>query len=165
MTPYSDVFGSFLDLILQDSTFLIKNDNADLQREINNTRLLKLMTKAISCMYLVKDSKDFEINFIEMRDDENMQFVESLTQIEIDLIAYFMFECYINEETVAKIKALKSLSFSDDEIKTFSPSNSLKEFNSAFESLKKDNIDRVKLYKRRDRSTMKYKRFDMNFGL
>lgn len=163
MTPYELVFESFLDLIIRDTTFFIKNPDKEVVKLISDKRMKKLLKHAITNIMLVKDSKDFEINFVEQQDDENNRFNVSLNSLEIDLIAYFMWQVYIEEEVVVRLRALKTIGFSDDEIKHFSPAESLKQFNASLDRLKEENENRVKSYKRRDRSTLKYKRFDFNF--
>lgn len=151
MTPYNKVFDSFLDLIIRDTTFFIKNPDVNIVKAVSQERMIKLLNHAITNMMLVKDKRNFEINFMNIRDDINLQFTEELTPIEIDILAYYMFQCYVDEEVVVRLKKLKELGFSDDEIKTFSPANSLKEFNATFATLKYNNEDKVKEYKRRSR--------------
>lgn len=155
MTPYSEVYDSFKDLVIRDTTFL-KNHPT----EFVEVRLLKLLNHALTNMILVKDNKDFEINFFAIKDDMLLAFKEDIKPLEIDLIAYYMWQCYVDEEVVTRLKALKTLGFNDDEIKSFSPANSLKEFNATFEKLKQDNEAKLKQYKRISRDTLKYKRFD-----
>lgn len=165
MTPYSEVFDSFRNLIIRDTTFLIKNPNQDIVKQVSEKRMVDLLRHAITNMMLVKDNKDFEINFMSIRDDELMQFKEQLNDFEIDILAYFMWQCYIEEEVVTRLKSLKTLGFSDDEIKSFSPAESMKQFNNSLDKLKSENVRKVKEYKRRNRDTFKYKRFDYNFGM
>lgn len=158
MTPYSEVYDSFKDLVIRDVTFF-----KDHPEEFIEIRLLKLLDHALTNIVLTKDNKDFEINFIELRDDENNTFTEKLNKLEIDIIAYFMWQCYVDEEVVSRLKALKTLGFSDDEIKSYSPAESMKQFNASFERLKSSNIDMLKQYKRIGRDTFRYKRFDYVF--
>lgn len=163
MTNYDVVFDSFLDLIVRDTTFFIKNDNKDIEKLINETRKLKLLKRAVSNMMCVNDRFDFEINFMNIMDDNNLCFTQELTLIEVKLLAYYMWISYIEEEVVLRLKALKTLGFSDDEIKTFSPANSLKEFNATFDSLKKTTDNKVREYKRRGRLDFKNKMHKFNF--
>lgn len=158
MTPYSEVYDSFRDLVIRDVTFL-----KDHPQEFVETRLLKLLDHALTNMVLTKDSKDFEINFLEIKDNVNKQFTETLNKLEVDIIAYFMWQCYVEEEVVTRLKALKTLGFSDDEIKNFSPAESMKQFNASLDNLKNGNVNKLKQYKRISRDSLKYKRFDYIF--
>lgn len=163
MTPYEIIFNSFRDLIIRDTQFLIKSPDAQLVEQVATERMVKLLTHAITNILLAKDNKDFDIDFVGAMNHELMQFDAELTALEVDMIAYFMWQCYIEEEVVTRLKALKTLGFSDDEIKTFSPSATLKEFYNALDNLKRGNEDKVKMCKRRSRDDFKYKRFDYNF--
>lgn len=164
MTPYDVVFNSFLDLIIRDTTFFIKNEDKNIEKTLNETRKLKLLKHAVTNMMCVRDKQDFEINFMEIMDDITLSFKEELTLIEINLLAYYMWMAYIDEEVVVRLKALKTLGFSDDEIKTFSPANSLKEFKSTYNALRVENEYKVKEYKRRGRLDFKNKIHKFNFG-
>lgn len=164
MTPYSEVFNSFKDLIIRDTTFFIKNPDATTVEQIAEIRMLKLLNHAITNIMLVRDKRNFEINFLEVMDNNLKQFNEDLTRIEIDIIAYFMWQCYIDEEVVVRLKELKNIGFSDDEIKFFSPANSLKEFKDTYDKLKNENINRVKEYKRRGRKDFKLKTHNFIFN-
>lgn len=163
MTPYSEIFNSFMDLIIRDTTFLVKNPDVETELKVSETIMLRLLNHAITNMLLVRDSKDFEINFLQIKDDENMRFNEDFNSLEIDIIAYFMWQCYIEEEVVTRLQALKTLGFSDDEIKSFSPAESMKQFRDSLDKLKSENILKVKQYKRISRKDFKYKRFDYSF--
>ena len=162
MTPYSKVFDSFKDLIIRDTTFFINNPNQDIVLKVSEDRMLKLLSHAITNIVLVRDSRNFQINFMEIRDDMNMQFTEMLTDIEIDLLAYFMWQCYIDEEFTLRFKELRRMGFSDKEITIFSPANTLKEFTSCVATLKSENTQRVIEYKRRDRKNLSLKGYKFN---
>lgn len=159
MTPYSDIFDSFRGLLIRDDRFF-----KEPPKEILEVRMVKLLKHAVTNMMLVKDKRDFEINFMAIMDDVLMQFNEELTLLEIDLLAYFMWQCYIEEEVVVRLRELKNIGFSDDEIKFFSPANSLKEFNDTYSKLKNENANRVKEYKRRGRLDLKLKTHKFIFG-
>lgn len=163
MTPYEVIFDSFCDLIIRDTQFLIKNEDDALVEAIATERMIKLLTHAVTNILLAKDHKDFDVDFVGAMNHTFMQFDIELTALEVDMIAYFMWQCYIEEEVVTRLKALKTLGFSDDEIKTFSPAATLKEFYNALDNLKRGNEDKVKMCKRRSRDDFKYKRFDYNF--
>ena len=163
MTPYSKIFNSFMDLIIRDTTLLIKNPSGDVVSKVSETMMIRLLEHALSNMILVRDNKDFEINFLQEKDDVNMKFNEELNSLEIDIIAYFMWQCYIEEEVVTRLQSLKTLGFSDDEIKSFSPAESMKQFRDNLDKLKAENVLRVKQYKRLSRKDLKYKRFDYSF--
>ena len=80
MTPYSEVFSKFKTLIIRDVTFF---KNIDVDKVLSDRRCLSLMDSAITNMYLTEDSKDMPINFIQLRDDGNMTFVDTLNDIEV----------------------------------------------------------------------------------
>lgn len=159
MTPYEVVFDSFKDLMIRDNRILTEPP-----KELLKIRLLKLLKHAITNMMLVKDKRDFEINFISIMNDKEMVFNEDLTLIEIDIIAYFMWQCYIDEEVIVRLKELKNMGFKDDEIAFFSPSMTVKEFRSIYNNLVYENAERVREYKRRGRMDMKLKTHKFMFG-
>lgn len=159
MTPYSDVFDSFRGLLIRDDRFF-----KEPPKEILEVRMVKLLKHAVTNMMLVKDKRDFEINFMSIMDDALMQFNEELTLLEIDLLAYFMWQCYIEEEVVVRLRELKNIGFRDDEIAAFSPSGTVKEFRSTYNLLVHENINRVKEYKRRGRLDFKLKTHKFRFG-
>lgn len=159
MTPYEHIYSSFMDLVIKDDTFF-KNHPQEMIEE----KMFRLLDKAITSMYLIPCKKNFELNFIEVRDDVLKVFTSTLNMIEINLIAYFMFQEYIEQDVVAKIRALKTLGFSSKEISSFSPANSIKEFNASFEILKQENKARLIQYKSIARDTLQYKCFDYSLN-
>ena len=158
MTPYTSIYSSFMDLVIKDDTFFKGHPE-----EILETRMYNLMDKAVTSMYLIPSRKDFEINFLDIRDDDLKVFNETLNNIEINLIARFMFQEYIEQDVVQKIKALKTLGFSSKEISSFSPANSLKQFDASFSLLKSENASMLTQYKNMSRTTLKRKKFDYQF--
>lgn len=152
MTPYGDIFDSFRILLIRDDKFF-----KDHPEELLEARMVKLLKHAVTNMMLVKDKRDFEINFMSIMDDSLMQFNEELTLLEVDLLAYFMWQCYIEEEVVVRLRELKNIGFRDDEIAAFSPSGTIKEFRSTYNMLVHENINKVKEYKRRGRLDLKLK--------
>ncbi|MEG0086864.1 MAG: hypothetical protein RR817_10355 [Niameybacter sp.] len=163
MTPYEMVFDSFLDLIIRDDTFFVKNPDANLVNTMAEQRLLKLMKHALTNLMMVRDNKNFEINFMKICDDISWQFTEDLNAMEVDLIAYFMWQVYIDEEYTYRFRELRRLGFTDKDINQFSPANSITQFNKAVYSLKQENINRVKAYKSRRRDDFTFKRFNFDF--
>lgn len=158
MTPYESIYSSFMDLVIKDETFFKGHP-----QEIIEMRMYNLMDKAITSMYLIPSRKDFEINFLTIKNDELKAFDETLNSIEINLIARFMFQEYIEQDFVQKIKALKTLGFSSKEISSFSPANSLKQFDASFNLLKNENVSMLTQYKNMSRTTLKRKLFDYQF--
>lgn len=158
MTLYEDVFNGFKDLVIRDEKFF-----KDHPQNFLIQRMLKLMKHAITEMLLVRDRHNFEINFMDILDDKNMCFTIDLTPIEIDLLSSFMWQVYINEEVVMRLKQLKNIGFSDDEIKFFSPAESMKTFNATFDSLRESNCEKVREYKRRGRLDFKIKTHNFLF--
>ena len=164
MTMYSEVYASFTDLIIRDTKFFIKNHSMDLVKQISEKRMFRLLKHAITNMMLVEDKRDFEINFMAIMNNESMVFEEDLTMIEIDLLAYFMWQCYIEEEVVTRLQALKTLSFKDDEIAAFSPNGNIKEFRNTYNLLVEENKKRVREYKRRRRKDFMIKTHNFIFN-
>lgn len=158
MTPYETIYSSFMDLVIKDDTFF-----KDHPQEMIDKRMLNLMDKAITSMYLVPSKKDFEIDFLAIRNDNLLLFEDTLNNVEVNLIARFMFQEYIEQDIVKKIRALKTMGFSSKEISAFSPANSLKQFDASFELLKNENYSRLHQYKNISRTTFKYKQFVYNF--
>lgn len=163
-TPYSEIYELFQNRIIRDTTFFIKNGTKEEIIEVAEYRMLQLMNQAIKEILLIKDKSNFEVNFLN-KDDNSSEFLFELNEIEKNLIADFMFECYVTEDYLTRWQALKQRYFTDNEIKIVmnSPANSLKEFNSSVRELHNDNISKVKIYLRRSRDTWKYKPTDYNF--
>lgn len=157
-TPYSEIYDIFLDLISNDTTFFIRNEDRTINQDFTNERMKKLLNRAIINIKLINDKKDFEID-LDNKDNENDTLLYEATQIEKYLIATYMFASYIDEEFVVRIKELKRIGFSDKEIEItmFSPSQSLKEFNNSVARIKSENESNVKMYLRRGRLDNKYK--------
>ena len=157
-TPYEKVYKSFMDLVLKDRKFFIDHPEKMLEE-----RLLNLLDKGLTSMYLVPTRKNFELNFMAIRDDDLLVFTEDLSVIEISLIAYFMFQEYIEQDVIERMRALKSIGFKSDEIISFSPANTIKEFYAGLDSLKAENCSKLKQYKSISRDTYEYKSFDFKF--
>lgn len=163
-TPYQKIYGMFKDRIGNDRKFYIKNDDVNIVNQFANMRMMKLLNQAIYYMYTCdeSDKRDFEIDF-NNRDDMLEQFNIELKDNECQLIADAMFCKYINEQTIDKLNALRNIGFKDDELVQFSPANTLKEFNATIDLLNNKTINSIKAYKKRDRSSGKYKNFNYDF--
>ncbi len=157
-TPYKRIYDSFMDLVLKDDKFFI-----DHPQKMIEIRLLNLLDKGLTGMYLVPTRKNFELNFMAIRDDDMATFTEDLTIVEINLIAYFMFQEYIEQDVVERMRALKSIGFKSDELVSFSPANTIKEFYAGLDSLKQENTAKLKQYKSMNRDTYEYKSFSFKF--
>lgn len=165
VTKYSEVYEAFLDRIYQDDTFFVADEEIEKVKELTEKKLKKLMDIGLYRLMLSDGKRDFQVNFLEHMDDENDTFTIELSLVEIQLIADLMFEVYVNENFIVRIKELRKVGFQDSEIKLFihSPANSLKEFNASYESLRQENKDKIYNYKQRDRKSLKYIPF--NFSL
>jgi hypothetical protein len=165
-TPYSEIYELFLLKIVRDKTFFIQTQTEVEQEQIAEIRMKGLLNQAIYNIVLIKDKKNFDVNFFD-KDDVNNTFLFELYPIEKGLIADYMFENYVSEDYVDRWQALKQRLFTDDEIKVIlnSPANSLKEFHSSIRDLKKDNESKVRMYLRRNRKDLKYKSFNYDFNI
>lgn len=161
-TPYSEIYEIFLDLVKKDTKFFIMNEDGTVNQLPTIERMKKLLNRAIVEIKLVRDKKDFEID-LDDKDNDNEELLFEATNIEKNIIADYMFACYIDEEFVVRINELKKIGFTDSELRYFSPANSLKEFNSAVLSMNQKNENKVKMYLRRGRLNHKYKLYDYNF--
>lgn len=163
-TPYNKIYVLFQDRIEKDSKFYIKTESNEINKEFAQMRMKKLLQEAVYYLYSYddKDKDDFQVNFHD-KDDALDEFLFDLTDNECHLLADVMFKQYIDKEVVAKLNALRSIGFKDDELVQFSPANTLKEFNSSIELLRQKTNAYIKACKKRDRATGKYISFNYNF--
>ena len=159
MTPYSAIFDSFKNLIIRDAAFL-----KDKPVDMLETRMVNLLRHGISKMVGVRDNKNLPINFYKVKDDATKTFAVDLNDFEIDLLAYFMYQCYLEEMSIVRINALRANGFSDKEIKSFSTAELLDRYLKALNDVTGKNLDMLKQYRRMDRDTFEYKRFDYIFN-
>ncbi len=163
-TPYSEIYNLFLDKIKSDSNFFILNPDGTVNEQLTDERKKKLLNRAVPLIKFINDKKNFEIDLND-KDNELSILNYDATDMELELMASYMYQCYIDEFGVERIHALSEAGFSDSEIKIVlhSPANSLKEFMAKYESLKLENVDKTKMYLRRGRLDNKYKLYNWNF--
>ena len=136
----------------KDTTLL----NQDVkQQEILEKKMRYLLDNAI--MHIMLETRfNSPINFTDVNNSAK-EFNLELNVIEEQLLASFMFEEYVNENTITLINKLRhNLHYTDDEIKVFCPANSLSAFEESYARLKKDNENLILRYKTRYRDNLKH---------
>lgn len=157
-TMYEEIYELFFDRVINDKKFFVPDIPQEEFEQMAMKRAKSLLMEAIAI--LLNDGKlDItEINFMD-RDDLMEMFNFELTLIEKQLLADIMLECYIGKDLVT-LTDLKTMYFTDKDLKMYSPSEAKKVLISSYNELRLTNRQRIDNYKNRTRLTYRYKPFD-----
>ena len=157
-TMYEELYELFFDRIINDKKFFIPDIPQEELEEMAFKRAKSLLLEAIAI--LLNDGKlDItEIDFMN-RDDTLEMFNFELTLIEKQLLADIMLECYIGKDLVT-LTDLKTMYFTDKDLKMYSPSEAKKVLISSYNELRLTNREKINNYKSRGRLDYRYKPFD-----
>lgn len=154
---YEELYELFFDRIINDKKFFIPDIPQEELEEMAMKRAKSLMMEAIAI--LLNDGK-LDITEIDFnnRDDMMEMFNFELTIVEKQLIADIMLECYIGKDLVT-LTDLKTMYFTDKDLKMYSPSEAKKVLISSYNELRLTNREKINNYKSRGRLTYRYKPF------
>lgn len=164
MTTFEEIYTKFFSKIQKDKSFFLSNmmypEDAYEQAIVNSK---DYMDEAI-VEIVIQGNLDAPIDLIGAKNDMLEQFNEQLNLIEIDLITDIMVEKHLERTVVERLNYLQTRYHSND-LKVFSPADSVRTFNASLEKLKSTNIRNIRLYKKRNRENFKYNKFDYSiFG-
>lgn len=157
-TMYDELYELFFDRIINDKKFFIPDIPQDEFEQMAMKRAKSLLMEAIAIL-LLDGTKDITDIDFENRDDDLEMFNFKLTIVEKQLLADIMLECYIGKDLVT-LTDLKSMYFTDKDLKMYSPSEAKKVLISSYNELRLTNRSRIDNYKGRTRLTHRYKPFD-----
>lgn len=151
-TSRSVVRQAFYDRIENDTTFFRYYDLADDEAmEVANERTNVYIKESVA---ILKRNCECDISF--SINEEEDEFVDDLTDDEVDLLKEICFEVFIGRD-VTKLKTRVN-TFSSSDLKALhSPANERNSFMSMFKDIQYQNTVRISDYAAKDRITGKYK--------
>lgn len=159
VTTFDELYDRFYSIIYGDKTFFKKDMTEAELREVIAFRSDNFLQDALTD--LVNSSTYDGINLTEYANFEDREFLIKLNMSEMTIIAWIMFEAYMETKVTERINSLGKLHFSDNEMKVFNASSSdLNSFNKTMGRLSAKNQKRIRDYKSRDRDSGQRKRFD-----
>ncbi|MGL6175207.1 MAG: hypothetical protein ACRC1P_11435 [Cellulosilyticaceae bacterium] len=159
-TTFDELYDRFYSIIMTDKSFFNRKDMTEAElREVISFRSDNFLQDAVTDF--VNSSNYDGINLADYIDFEERTFLIKLNMSEMTIIAWIMFEAYMETKVTERVNALGGLHFSDNEMRVFNASSSdLNSFNKTMGRLSAKNQKRIRDYKARDRDTGQRKRFD-----
>lgn len=144
----------FYDRIESDATFFIYYGDLE-DNEIQALADERVNTYLREAVVILRRKSDTDLTFA--MDEDSDEFVEDLTDEEIQLIGGDLaFEVYVGRD-IAKMKARASIPSFSDFVAKHSPANERDSLVNMYKFLQDDNLAKITEYNAKDRLTGKYK--------